>query len=232
MRIGVDATSWSNGRGYGRFARELLRAMVSLSPDDEFVCFLDPLTAERFDLRAGNVRTVVVTGIVPPAVAAAADGSRSPLHMLRLSRAVWRERLDVFFSPTVYTFFPLPPGLAAVVTVHDTIAERFPELTLPSRRARLFWRLKVALALRQARLVLTVSDFAAREIAEVLRVPAERIRVAVEAPAPAYRPSESETEVAAAGARLGLPPGARWFVYVGGFNPHKNVAAIVRGHNA
>jgi glycosyltransferase involved in cell wall biosynthesis len=29
-----------------------------------------------------------------------------------------------------------------------------------------------------------------------------------------------------------MPPGARWFVYVGGFNPHKNVDAVVRAHAA
>ncbi|MGH7541923.1 MAG: glycosyltransferase, partial [Gemmatimonadota bacterium] len=30
--------------------------------------------------------------------------------------------------------------------------------------------------------------------------------------------------------RAGLPGGARWFTYVGGFNPHKRVPALVRAH--
>ncbi|HEV2132001.1 MAG TPA: glycosyltransferase family 1 protein, partial [Longimicrobiaceae bacterium] len=107
-----------------------------------------------------------------------------------------------------------------------------PELTMPSLRARLFWRGKMRLALQQARLVLTVSDFAAREIAEVLRVEPQRIRVAVEAPARTYRPSESPVQVAAAAARAGLPAGAQWFLYVGGFNPHKHVDVLVRAHAA
>jgi alpha-1,3-rhamnosyl/mannosyltransferase len=232
LRIGVDATCWPNGRGYGRFARELLRAMVTLDPEDEFLCFADPLSASQIDLDAPNVRVVRVDGIEPPAVAASADGHRSPIDMLRLTRAVWRERPSVFFVPSVYSYFPLPLGLPAVVTVHDAIADRFPELTLPSLRARLLWRLKVELALKQARLVLTVSDYAAREIARVLHVPPTRMRVAVEAPAAAYRPSESPTQVATAAGRVGLPAGARWFIYVGGFNPHKHVDVIVRAHAA
>ncbi len=232
MRIGVDACCWTNGRGYGRFTRELLRQMVALAPEDEFVCFLDPWAAERFDLEAPNVRTVAVDLSAAPTAAAAADGYRSPLDLWRLTRAVAREPLGVFFSPSVYTYFPLPPQLAAVVTVHDAIADRFPELTMPTLRARLFWRGKVRLALQQARLVLTVSDFAAREIAEVLRVEPGRIRVAVEAPAPTYRPSESTAQVAAAAARAGLPAGARWFLYVGGFNPHKHLDVLVRAHAA
>jgi len=152
--------------------------------------------------------------------------------MLRLTRAVWSARPEVFFSPSIYTYFPLPPGIPAVVTIHDAIAERFPELTLPSRRARMFWNAKVALALRQARLVLTVSEFAAGEIADVHRVPRTRLRVALEAPAEAYRPSETRAEVTAAARRAGVDGDARWFVYVGGFNPHKHVDVLVRAHAA
>lgn len=231
MRIGVDVSCWVNRRGYGRFARELLAAMVAAAPEEQFVCFADPWAAELFDLHGPNVTLCRVELGAAPANAASSEGYRSPVDMLRLTRAVWRERVDVFFSPSVYTYFPLPPGLPAVVTVHDTIAERFPELTLPTPRARLFWRAKVALALRQAEIVLTVSDFSARDLNHFLGVSVERLRVAVEAPAAAYRPSSGD-EVLAAAAALGLPLGAEWIVYVGGFNPHKRVDAIVRAHAA
>ncbi len=231
MRIGVDATCWANGRGYGRFTREVVHAMAARAPQDEFVCFLDPVAAGRFDLARPNVVRRVVAQTRAPAAAAAADGSRAPADMLRLTRAVWREPLDVFFSPSVYTYFPLPPGVRAVVTVHDAIAERFPRLTLPSPRARAFWRLKVWLALRQARLVLTVSDYAAREVAQVHGVPAARLRVATAAPAAAFRPGTPE-QVAAAAARAGLPAGAPGFIYVGGFSPHKRLDAVVEAHAA
>lgn len=232
MRIGVDATCWANPRGYGRFTRQLLPAMVALAPEETFVCFVDRRAAEQFDLRAANVELRVVRLDESPTRAAAADGNRSPLDLLRLTWAVARSRLDLFFSPSVYTYFPLPPWLPAVVTVHDAIVERFPQLTMPNRRARLFWGLKMRLALSQARLVLTVSDFAARDIERVLRVKPERLRVAVEAPAPAYTAACLPEETERAAARLGLPAGARWFVYVGGFNPHKNVDLLVRAHAA
>ena len=232
MKFGVDATCWTNGRGYGRFTRHLLPAMARLAPGDQFLCFLDAAAAAKFDLILPNVRPIIVDQGQAPTDAAAAEGYRAPLDMLRLTRAVWRAAPDVFFSPSVYTYFPLPPGQRAVVTVHDAIAERFPELTLPSPRARLFWRLKVGLALRQARLVLTVSDFAAAELVEVLRVPPARIRVAVEAPALSFRPSEQAADMERMAVKVGLAPGSRWFIYVGGFNPHKHVDQIVRAHAA
>jgi glycosyltransferase involved in cell wall biosynthesis len=232
MRIGVDATCWANGRGYGRFTRELVSAMVREAPADEFVCFLDERARGVFQLDTANSTPVVVPQRVSPTEAAGADSARSLTDMLRLSRAVWRARPDVFFSPSIYTYFPLPPGLRAVVTIHDAIAERFPNLTLPSRRARLFWNAKVALAIRQARLILTVSEYAAREIADVHRVPRTRLRVALEAPAEAYRPSEDQADVTAAADRAGVTASARWFAYVGGFNPHKYVELLVRAHAA
>lgn len=230
MRIGVDATCWANGRGYGRFTRHLVAAMAKAAPGDQFLCFLDAASAACFDLTAANVTPVVVEQGASPTAAAAAEGYRAPLDMLRLTKAVWRARPDVFFSPSVYTYFPLPPGQRAVVTVHDAIAERFPELTLPSPRARLFWNLKVKLALSQARLVLTVSDFAAGELAEVLHLAPARIRVSGEAPAAAFQPTASGAEIRRAAANAGVPDGARWLMYVGGFNPHKHVDAIVRAH--
>lgn len=230
MRVGIDATSCANIRGYGRFTREVLRSLAPLAPQHELVCLLDEDAARSCDVVSPNVTRTIVPNLEPPAVAAAADGARSVGDLLRMTAAVRRANVDVFFSPTVYTYFPLPPRLRAVVAVHDAIAERFPALTLPSRRARLFWRAKVALACWQADLILTVSDFAAREVMEVHGIPASRIRVALEAPSPAYRPSDSPADVDAMAARVGLPAGASWFLYVGGLNPHKYVESIVAAH--
>jgi alpha-1,3-rhamnosyl/mannosyltransferase len=228
--IGADATCWANSRGYGRFTRELLQAMVELASCDTFVLFADDETAQGIDLHGPNVKIVPVNVGVPPAQAASVDGRRSLADMLRLTRAVAREGLDVFFTPSVYSYFPLPPRLRSVVCIHDAIAERFPELTLPTARARLFWRLKVALAVRQSRLILTISHHAGAEIAEALHLEPSRIRIVGAAPAESFRPSEARQDIEAAAARLGLPSGATWFLYVGGFNPHKNVDVLVRAH--
>jgi alpha-1,3-rhamnosyl/mannosyltransferase len=169
---------------------------------------------------------------VAPTLAAASGSSRSPVDMLRLTAAVRRERLDAFFSPSVYGFFPLPPGLPAVVAVHDAIAERFPALTLPTRRDRLFWRMKVRLALRQASLVLTVSEYARAEIVRHLGIDPTDIRVTLEGVSAEYRPSADAAAIRTAATHVGVAAGTRWLMYVGGFNPHKRVDLLVRAHAA
>jgi hypothetical protein len=114
-----------------------MRAMTHRAPSDLFVCFGDRRSFDAFPDPAPNVQLVEVAVDESPTLAASVDSSRSLRDLLRLTRAVSREKLDAFFAPSVYTFFPLPPRLPAVVTIHDTIPERFPQLTLPSARARL-----------------------------------------------------------------------------------------------
>jgi glycosyltransferase involved in cell wall biosynthesis len=231
MRIGVDATCWANQRGYGRFAREIVRAMALAAPHDEFLCFVDSPARAAWPHRLPNVRLVEVSLGESPTTAASSTSSRSLRDMLRLTRAVGAARVEVFFAPTIYSYFPLPPRLPAVVAIHDTIPERFPHLTLPTPKARLFWWAKMRLALWQCGVVLTVSEYAARSIEVTLGVPRSRIRVTTEAPAEAWRPT-TPAEQATAAARAGLPAGTAWFAYVGGFNPHKRVDVILASHAA
>ena len=60
MRIGVDVTCWANGRGYGRFIRHLLPAMVRQAPNHEFTFFLDSASDVALDLEAPNLKRLVV----------------------------------------------------------------------------------------------------------------------------------------------------------------------------
>src|SRR5689334_12634863 len=126
MRIGIDATGWANERGHGRFTRELVTAMAGGRHNHQFVCLLDSRMTGAFPLTAPNVRTLVVPQSTP-FVTAGSPSHRSISDTLRLTAAVRQARFDAFLSPSVTGYFPLPPGLPAVVTVHDAIAERSEE---------------------------------------------------------------------------------------------------------
>ena len=101
MRIGIDATCWSNRRGYGRFVRALLTATLEIDRANQYVFFLDDDSAE-FPPPAG-VEVVQVKASVPTVQAAAATGSRSLGDMWAMSRAISTRPLDVFFFPSVYS---------------------------------------------------------------------------------------------------------------------------------
>jgi len=81
--------------------------------------------------------------------------------------------------------------------------------------------------------VLTVSEHAARDLERILRIPRSRIKVASEAPSTSFYPVSEEESRDILATVVGAPvPGRRWFTYVGGFNPHKNVPVLIRAHAA
>lgn len=224
MRIGVDATCWTNRRGYGRFARALLCPTVALDPANRYVFFVDD-ESDEFPLPQG-VEIVRIASEVPTVKAAAADGSRSVGDLWACSRAFSARELDLFFFPSVYSYVPLLSRVPKLVTIHDVIPELFPELVFPSLRSKLFWRAKVKAACLQARLILTVSDYSRRCLSEQLKIRADRLRVVNEASDPIFRVLDLPQPTPLL-ARLGLVPGARFLTYVGGFSPHKNLGMLV-----
>jgi glycosyltransferase involved in cell wall biosynthesis len=228
VRIGVDLTCWTNQRGYGRYTRNLLRALLAADGHHTVVGFADAATIEQAALPAG-LRPVAVPQSEPPARAAAANGRRRLADVWRMSRAARRAELDLIFFPSLYTYFPVLDGARRVVVIHDATPERWPHLVFPTRAGRLAWALKSRLARWQADRVVTVSGAAARAIREHLRVPAARLRVIHEAPDPVFRAADpgAGPERGRVLERYAIPSDARVLLYVGGFSPHKNVETLV-----
>jgi len=227
MRVGVDATSWVNRRGYGRFARNAIGRLVALDEETTYVLVIDDESARGAEMPAG-AETLLVRLSRPPSEAASAHSYRAPLDLLRLAAAVSRARFDAFLFPSIYTYFP-SVGTATVVGLHDLIADDFAELTLPSRRARMFWSAKQRLAVAGARRLFTVSQSARRDISTRLRIPAERIAIVPEAPDPVFTP-RGQAEIECARASVGLGPGQPYLLYAGGISPHKDVETLIEAY--
>ncbi len=225
LHIGIDGTCLASGRGYGRFLRELLPPLAADGAHD-YRLFVDEATAASIELpdmpvcRLGTRES--------QAAAASARGSRGLGDMLRMGRGVAAERLDAFYFPSVFSYFPIPSRLPVAVAIHDTIPERHGRVVFPDWRTRLFWSLKSHLARWQARTIITVSEYARGRIAQEMGIAAERIHVTPEGPSPAFSvPADRAPLHAWLGGR-GLPVDAPYLLYVGGFNPHKNVIGLVR----
>lgn len=220
LRVGIDLATWSDPRGYGRFTRGIVNAVLASDTAHEFVAYVDASTAREHRLPAGS-HVVTVETAEAPTRAASANGRRRLADLRAMARAVAATRPDVLLFPTVYTWFPVWTRCVVVVGIHDVIAEEHPELVFPERSRRRLWNLKSRLARWQADYVLTVSAYAARGVVERLGWPDDRLWVVEEAPDPVFRP------LAPGEIRADLVQryaGGRPFVlYVGGVNPHKNL---------
>src|SRR5262249_39503355 len=115
-----------------------------------------------------------------------------------------------------------------VLGIHDVMAQQYPELIFPSKRDRFFWRLKVRLALRQANMIVTVSEHAQRGILNLFKAPKSLVRVVPEAPARVFAPVTDSERLSAALVRYGLRPDQKFLLYVGGMGPHKNLESLIK----
>jgi glycosyltransferase involved in cell wall biosynthesis len=223
QRVAVDATCWQNTRGYGRHARNLLSALTRIDQENHYVFIVD--SQEALDLIPSNVEPVLVNTGKPTALAAASDGRRALFDMWRMSRAFSQPDFDLVLFPTVYSYVPVFSRAHKMVFIHDVIAEKYPDLTLPSLPARLAWSAKVGLALRQARTIVTVSEHSKLGIIDVFKVPDQNVKVIGEAPSPIFKKLEQLGRISRLTGRI--PGKGRRVVYVGGFGPHKNLTRLV-----
>lgn len=228
MRIGIDASCWSNRRGFGRFTRELLNAIAKLRTGDEFVLFADRQTASEATFPDGW-KVVTAATSVAPTQAAASDGRRTVADMWRMRRIIQKTPIDVIFFPAVYSYFPVGGSTPCLVTFHDVIAETLPHLVFESRQSRLFWNIKSRFAVKRANTIVTVSQASKRGLMEHFGLPADRIGVIGEAASGAFHPvtdwGESHQDALA---RNGLSRQDRFLLYVGGISPHKNLDTLIK----
>jgi glycosyltransferase involved in cell wall biosynthesis len=147
-------------------------------------------------------------------------------------RKVWWEQVsvpqaaaqvgaDLLWIP--YWAAPAWQPCPVVVTVHDLI----PAL-LPLYRGNLFNRLYTSLVswtARRCASILTVSHASAADIVQHLNVPAERVHVVYHGPnqAPLHNVEFSQVR-----RRYQLPQ--RYFLYLGGYDARKNIAAVTAAY--
>jgi len=227
MRIGVDASCWSNRRGFGRFTRGLLQAMFAVPRGHSFCLFIDQPPAPQ--MTHPNVQVIEVPTSRPVTKSAVAGDRRSLRDIFRFNRAVAREPIDLMFFPAAYSWFPTSGTVPTVVTLHDAIAEHFPDLIFPDRFGRLFWWLKMRLACRSASHIITVSHAAKQEIVEHIGIPQDRIDVICEGVDSRFVPIVDEKLRNSARRRAGIPPDGRLLLNVNGIAPHKNLSNLLGG---
>ncbi len=225
LHVGIDATTWSNDRGFGRFTRRLVAALAARQRGIRYTLLFDRHAAtplpEGVEVICASTRRSLNESAV-------GDRSRSLAYLWRMGQAARKAGFDVFFFPAVYSYFPILAPVPCVVCYHDATAERMPELLFPSRWNRRLWKLKTALARWQTARAMTVSRASAEDLHNILRIPKERIDVVTEAADPIFRVWEDPAVAQRARARHGIPPAAELLVYVGGMNRHKNVLGLLK----
>ena len=213
MRIVVDVSPLSLPRtGIGNYLLGMLRGIAEEGGGrHELVAFalVGPRGARRVREALADVPVEQSIAVVPP------SSHTWRTAWSRLGRpAVERVagRLDVFhFSDWMY---PRQRSGVRATTVYDLTPLRFPDWVAPLTR-RMHGR-KYDNAARTCDVVFAISEFTARDAAELLPFPRERIRVAYPGIGERFSPEGDRTDL-----------GAPYVLAVSTLEPRKNVGTLV-----
>ena len=225
LHICVDATSWVNDRGFGRFTREILKALLARNEGFRYTLLFDQLPEEPLPPGAAVLTARTDLGLNQSAVGSSA---RSPGYFLKMARLAKSVPYDVFFFPTLYSYFPLLQRKACVVCYHDATAERCPELLFPTRMNQWLWRAKTTLAHLQTTRAMTVSETSAADLETIHKFPRSRIDVVTEAADDAFRVIDEPGLRDRVRKLHSIPRDARLLVHIGGMNAHKNILGFLK----
>ena len=185
VHVGVDATTWSNDRGFGRFTREFITALAKRDSGFRYTLVFDQPPAIALPEGVGQL-VVGTAGNLKEA--SSDDNARSLSYLLGMGQAVRRQKFDLFYYPAVYSYFPLLSSVPKVVCYHDATAERLPQYLFPTKRNQMLWNIKTRMAIWQTTRAMTVSQASARDLENILGIPAAKIDVVTEAADPMFRP--------------------------------------------
>jgi glycosyltransferase involved in cell wall biosynthesis len=204
----------------------LLEALSRYPTEHDFTVFVDRPSSDAVSI-PDRFEHVIVPVREAPSRAARANGSRRLLDMFAMGRAVARRSVDLMYFPSTYSFFPVWNVAKLVVTIHDTLPLSHPELVFPDRKGQFAWWIKETTAMRLADRIVTVSNASRRDIAAWSGLPERRIHVITEGPDPVFGPRATGHQAERVLGRFGIPPCSRFFLYVGGLSPHKNLLRLV-----
>jgi glycosyltransferase involved in cell wall biosynthesis len=226
MIVAVDAMALGSGRGGDEtYTRGLLTGLAEIVPEDGADCF--PLLVRPGAPLPAAVQRRAAFPLLP-----VAGRSSVVRHAVTVRRVVSRFRPRVELLHSLVHAPPWPPRPVALY-LPDVAYLQVPELHPPRVRLRL--TLLVALHVRQARAIITLSEHSRRDILRAYRVNPEGVFVV---PTPvsvkAHRPdtgSEGDPSLDDAGFTVWLQQHGitgPYFLYVGNLHPQKNVARLVQ----
>lgn len=211
LRIAIDArlNAYRVG-GIPQYTAQLVEALASTAPDDE-VIVLEHRTARRPVATGRNIKHRHLW--TPP---------HNRWEQWALPVELSTVRADVIHSPDFIP--PFRRRQPAVITVHDLAFLHFPEI-LDDDAKRYYGQIHQAV--RNADMIIAVSEATRHDILTMLAVPASRIRVVPEAAASHFKPIDLADQMHREMNGVPLLAGT-FMLFVGTIEPRKNLPTLLQ----
>jgi len=217
MLIGFDAKRFFlNRTGLGNYARNTVRALEKYYPENRYFLYT-PKTGDNAHL-PGPKSIVRTPGPEPGKLGAAL------WRTFFLTRSIKKDNLDIYHGLS----HELPAGIRkagcrTVVTVHDLIFMRIPEL-YSYIDARIYKK-KYKRSCQAADLVVAISKSTKNDLLEFFHIPEKKIRVAYQSCDPIFFSKSGSKALQKTRQKYGLP--REFILYVGSLAPRKNIHNLI-----
>jgi glycosyltransferase involved in cell wall biosynthesis len=195
--------------GIGTYIQQIVKSLSSLKTKHSFLLYVDPADKSSISLPRDWTMAEVNYG----------KYSLSEIGMF--ARRAKKDRVDVFHEP----HYTLPAGMndCSVVTIHDIIHLRFPQLF--GRLQRVYSQAMVWHALKHSRFVIVDSEFTKKDILNTFRIQPDKINVIHLGVGEQYRTLHEERKVLEFRKRFDIE--RQFILYVGNVKPHKGIETLL-----
>lgn len=219
MIIGFDAKRiFHNASGLGNYGRDIVRILSNQFPENKYVLY---------NPKKPHINRISLTSNIFVAY---------PMHKIwKMFPSVWRygpvskqifnDKIDVFHGLSN----EIPRGInksrtKVIVTIHDLIFIRFPNLYHAADRT--IYRIKLKYALEKSDIILAISEQTKRDIINLFEVDENKIIVHYQGCHPAFKTIYSDDEKESVQKRLGLP--SNYLLIVGTIEKRKNALIVLK----
>ncbi len=219
MRFGYDAKrAFHNNSGLGNYSRDIIRIMSQQFPENKYILYNPKPSKSRRVIEGENIQTVYPSSA-----------------FWKLSPALWRQIgiTKHLKKDEIHLYHGLSGEIThkidkkatkVIVTIHDLIPERFPELyTAVDRR---IYRAKLKYAVDHADIVIAISEQTKQDIGRFLNADSSKIRVHYQGCHEAFKTEYSSKEKQEFKADFSLPE--KFILNVGTLEKRKNVLSLLQ----
>lgn len=217
MKIGFDAKrAFHNTRGLGNYSRDLIRILQERNFADLYLFNPKPKKNARVSISS---RTHIITPSTP-----FWKKLKSLWRLLKISDLAQKKNLNIYHGLSGEIPIGIHKHTKTIVTIHDLIFVRYPNLYSFFDRKIHFWKFKYAA--RHSHHIIAISEQTKRDIIQYLGISAEKISVVYQGCHQAFKQSYSEEQKQLIRKKYSLPK--NFVLSVGAIEPRKNALEIVK----
>ena len=219
MRIGFDGKRFfHNNTGLGNYSRSLIKVLSEYLPENEYLLY-NPKKSSNYSLNNFNKSVIEVNPENYLSIRL-----KSLWRLYFVSNKIKEQNLAIYHGLSGEIPLGLPNNIKKVVTIHDLIFERFPNLYSYFDRKIHF--LKFKYAAKKSDVVVAISQQTKNDIVTYLGIKEDKIKVIYQGCNAVFKQTFNEAEINSSLIKYNLPK--NYILNVGTIEKRKNLLTILK----